>query len=1528
MSVEVSPVTSSRPSEQQQTVSVSPPPVPTADQQKAVEKTISSTTSVPSGASSSGGILGSGGRDRARKGRSKPSVSKVDVARKRREQKIQEEEAAEREKVLEAEKQRLALAEEDARVAAEAAMKLAKEKEEKEIAEEEGGEDESTTVQELQARPLTPHDVFPPPGDCGYFPCLAPSLSSAFEHAYDTAGSVSKAADSASNSTVVLQCEVPASAAQGSTPSQSDEWVYTLLTWLIDQQSNFEASIIGTTLTNGSTDFFGDGASRCLYIVLEGFVPTTNQFLGGSISQLLQSTTLMSVLPGLSFLGESATVGEVIKVLSTQESISVMHNIVTMPFSEGVECNKSIVAGANWMQRVNQNSITTCVFKDYFLAAAAPTKESYARNMKNAFATIEQSGLRLCGLRTAYVTATTYNRKTSPSSAESKYIHGSILSQPFSSASREDCHLVFVACFFSPRFVASEQLRNLLGPDDVLLAKRTDPSSIRALFSNVDEKKKQSTVGTARNSAAGVGDVKNVAFPMAIQAANCWKETLFWFGPRYSAPASGSSLTTTKSGNLCQSALVVPSERVMVLGVAVECVDSDFRSGDEKSIYQKASMVSNELASLQRDALKSVQGLTAGTMQLITFWSATSEEYMKYGLSCRGVGDNASNVTPVPASFFIFLFKTTCSDLHVKHLSSALTKASDRLSSHAVYWQTDMSLRMRKTFKRFSKPSLLQDVKSQIAHAETTSKLDSQDYERDDHGNASISQHLEEEDFDSHEDVGLQDVVIIAIPLVNHDDVSTANGVASGDKTASKVAGNFGPLIPPQELVLHLLAALPVVNYTTIIGVFSSLDNVNECINATPPDSSTASAAKRVYLCLRGFHLVETIGDALQLSIESISTAACMGGGLLPNISFDARAKLLRIPKVSDFKVLKGRRALDIVSKCFLNVDARGRTLNQHGDSHVLADQTNFMPFFAACDSHNFIPQCSLKNQISSSVQALFPPGRFTSLSVVIIPYPRDSGGKGVSTHSNGLFIKVFKKLEKAGFDIMSVSTNVVDASMAAFCSEHVQLTQASYGCSYEDGQRESKEWFDALEGQTVLSVVVAGNSALLRLQSVIGPFDTSLAQERYPLSISATLHQPPTSTAKASNLDPRSMRIFHSSTVAATDTMLSMFSNHQYSSADLLLASNAQSSSSQESGPVANLLSDFGSMECHTYQERYETVGSSRQVNGGGGGNVEPAVFVGLREISLAEHNAWAARGKESSYIISDISATSSSGVSTSNMDVTCIVLTSALLCRIGVSAVLQAVYKEGLRVVQARSQLLHTTVAKKLMDLAGQSSLSMKPSLPVLMAGPVLFLALEGNSHVILRLKSILQQPLAAGGSGMQALHMNVYNPRGLEDAKAAAGFGSSSSLGQLGNDEWGLLASSSSRLARDLLLYCFNAQSSQLVSSSVAIAVAPPHKPPTSPSAGSVSVHTATPSQTASSTASHSPGNQDDVSFRTPTGSPSGTGGLLGLGSVFNSRSTSPKFFTPPTSQKSAAVQREYEEVKGSPGSSQNTALEELD
>ncbi len=132
-------------------------------------------------------------------------------------------------------------------------------------------------------------------------------------------------------------------------------------------------------------------------------------------------------------------------------------------------------------------------------------------------------------------------------------------------------------------------------------------------------------------------------------------------------------------------------------------------------------------------------------------------------------------------------------------------------------------------------------------------------------------------------------------------------------------------------------------------------------------------------------------------------------------------------------------------------------------------------------------------------------------------------------------------------------------------------------------------------------------------------------------------------------------------------------------------------------------------------------------------------------------------------------------------------------------------------------------------------------------------------------------------------------------------------------LDENEWGLLASSSSRLARDLLLYCFTDETSQMASSTLHITTQPQQqKSPTVlltslvTSTGvpdrehvtSATTTTTTTTLSTSPTFRSSPSLADSPTatqlFHTPTGSPIGT--LGGLGGAFSTNS--PKFFTPPT------------------------------
>lgn len=94
-----------------------------------------------------------------------------------------------------------------------------------------------------------------------------------------------------------------------------------------------------------------------------------------------------------------------------------------------------------------------------------------------------------------------------------------------------------------------------------------------------------------------------------------------------------------------------------------------------------------------------------------------------------------------------------------------------------------------------------------------------------------------------------------------------------------------------------------------------------------------------------------------------------------------------------------------------------------------------------------------------------------------------------------------------------------------------------------------------------------------------------------------------------------------------------------------------------------------------------------------------------------------------------------------------------------------------------------LDTVTAKKILAISGHSSLSLHAPIIHLVDGPAICLAIEGNAHTIMRLR---------------ALTVDTKN------------FGEGSSnrcLWKLQSGEWGVIASSSVRLARELILFCFN-------------------------------------------------------------------------------------------------------------------------
>lgn len=116
----------------------------------------------------------------------------------------------------------------------------------------------------------------------------------------------------------------------------------------------------------------------------------------------------------------------------------------------------------------------------------------------------------------------------------------------------------------------------------------------------------------------------------------------------------------------------------------------------------------------------------------------------------------------------------------------------------------------------------------------------------------------------------------------------------------------------------------------------------------------------------------------------------------------------------------------------------------------------------------------------------------------------------------------------------------------------------------------------------------------------------------------------------------------------------------------------------------------------------------------------------------------------------------------------------------------------------------MLNARTASRALELAGASSLSMKPSLPCLIAAaqaqPVLFLGLEGPIHSFVRFKSFTVD--ARSSASLWSLLSSSSSRRGGGND----GYSNRQQQGAAAGAEWGVLASSSSRLAKDLYRHCF--------------------------------------------------------------------------------------------------------------------------
>ena len=114
-----------------------------------------------------------------------------------------------------------------------------------------------------------------------------------------------------------------------------------------------------------------------------------------------------------------------------------------------------------------------------------------------------------------------------------------------------------------------------------------------------------------------------------------------------------------------------------------------------------------------------------------------------------------------------------------------------------------------------------------------------------------------------------------------------------------------------------------------------------------------------------------------------------------------------------------------------------------------------------------------------------------------------------------------------------------------------------------------------------------------------------------------------------------------------------------------------------------------------------------------------------------------------------------------------------------------------------------LTAPAAKQLQQLAGASSLSMKPPASLLTHAPVLVLGVEGPSHSFVRFKSFSLQARSATQLWKLTGESSQSHVVSSSSIASSTFTGTSASINA---GEWGVLASSSTRLAKDLYKHCF--------------------------------------------------------------------------------------------------------------------------
>lgn len=1060
----------------------------------------------------------------------------------------------------------------------------------------------------------------------------------------------------------------------------------------------------------------------------------------------------------------------------------------------------------------------------------------------------EAQGLRVAGVRLLHLTPRVL--------AEIKKTLNLELPQALALASAGHLATVLVVAFIGVHGEpVADLLRSILGPEDPTLARKTDPQSIRALF-------------------GGQSREENVAFSLSYAKEKLWREVSYWFGPRLASQG--------------YPVLLLPKTTTLELGLRVvqyHAVDGR-DSGDARLSHM---WLGDDVARMQRVVMD-------------TLVAAVEAHGRVQHLQSLPLGDFASRMFRVKPSW-VFKSEDAIGDLDTMHAAQCLLLRLETTASMAYLvslWQ-----RLAGELTTIVAQSQRAGATGVTAYVATSTASPGGSHAHDavlvlppvqpPQGSQYLAQQiltkLSVHDYRSHEDVGLSDTVVVTVPL--HGGLAT---VATDQPVATATACRFLPL---------LYARLPPSSHVHLLGAV------------------TATDGSHVALALRGYQLIETLDDVvrdMQTQFQQVLTPVATQLAQLATAAHAtthttaATAGAAMTASTATIAVLRGRRALERILQSF--------PLQSLYLQPAVEDLRRLVP-----NSHQFIPddlfttQASLEQppgdqsshaQAKAIAHALFPPGVFTSLGVLVLPVqplptpPPSSSSSGAAHHAlhqqetNHMLmtmryhVAALSRLQKDEFTVLAVQ-----ATDALSLAAYERLCRENFETYVEEYRARGLTWDDVLArlrwsllssappgdasvaasvAETVLPpppppaapvriergataadsigpddvltlsppkppaapakpptrrvlpapsttrlpaaliVLVARKSALLKLRHCVGPaLDDSVASEKYPRSLTALYASlfPGRLLSASGDLDASSHNAASSATTV--DRYPFVLTSLSCATADWLVKKYLPAhrdvflALQQQQPPSSSQSTAFGDDADHdaswtrdlfqaaetlfgvdaAFQSRLATVASSTAATA-----TAPAAArasAPTRAVSvLLKQEAFAAPATAAA--ASPVSLMDS--VDSKTVDVAGVVVTAALIAHHGLDTIFDVLHREGLVVVHSVTTKLTMAMVKTLSEAAGMSSLTLKPSNQTMLTGPVVVLGLYGPIHAFVRLKSFqvhtTRSSLLASTGG---------NAASVSSNAAAA------SLWTLPSGESGVLASSSSRLARQLFGLCFD-------------------------------------------------------------------------------------------------------------------------